>query len=274
MNDNYHKLDMASAEWLTTHFLAKSADRFRRFAQLPIRPGEHVLDLCCGAGLFLPYILDLVGPTGKVTGLDSDPISLDVAHQRLSALPHKNWRLIHSSVESYLEKSESYDVVLIFNSIGYFPNPTNLVLSVADRLQKRGRIIIKDFDLESFFFHPRNIEHWLQLIRDAKVQNDGDKNPVKFDNFFGRRIFGLHRFGKFSAWSNLVWTQTMAFPFNEYEREYIWRNIECLMKQAGKHCKVSVIDYFREMFHPDSSTFFQRPDAFFLENEFLTVLEI
>jgi SAM-dependent methyltransferase len=273
MTDNFHKLDMASAEWLTTHFLAKSADRFRRFAELPIRRGEHVLDLCCGAGLFIPYILDLVGPTGQVTGLDHDPISLDVAHQRLSALPHRNWQLIHSNVEDHLAKFEHYDVVIIFNSIGYFSEPSHLVRSIADRLRSHSRIIIKDFDLESFFFHPRDIEMWLRLIKDAKEQNDRD-NPVKFDNFFGRRVFGLHRLGNFSNWSNFTWTQTMAFPFNEHEQEYIWKNIECLMKQAEGRCRANVIDHFRAMFHPQTPGFFRNPEAMFLENEFLTVLGI
>jgi ubiquinone/menaquinone biosynthesis C-methylase UbiE len=273
MTDSFHKLDMASADWLTTHFLAKSADRFRKFAELPIRRGDHVLDLCCGAGLYIPYILDLVGPTGMVTGLDQDSMSLDVAHRKLSVLPHKNWRLVHSNVESYLAKFDQFDVVLIFNCIGYFSSPLQLVRSIADRLPRRSRIIVKDFDLESFFFHPRDFEMWSCLVKDAKERNDRD-NPVKFDNFFGRHVFGLHLSGTFTARSNFIWTQSMVHPFNEYEREYIWQNIECLIKQAEVHCEIRVIDYFKQMFHPQSSAFFHSPDAMFLENEFLTVLEV
>src|SRR5687767_8845773 len=149
---SFHKLDMASTKWLTTHFLAKSANRIRDLASLPIAPGSKVLDLCCGPGLFIPHLLDLVGPSGHVTGLDQDPISLDAAHQRLKAQPHENWDLRHVSLEEEFTGMDKYDVVLLFNSIGYFPDPFDVIRLIAKQLRSGSVIIIKDFDLESFFF--------------------------------------------------------------------------------------------------------------------------
>jgi len=46
--------------------------RWRAFAvaQLGLRGGESVLDMCCGTGDFLPPLRRAVGSTGRVTGVD------------------------------------------------------------------------------------------------------------------------------------------------------------------------------------------------------------
>ena len=270
---SFHKLDMASTEWLTTHFLAKSANRIRDLASLPIASGSKVLDLCCGPGLFIPHLLDLVGPRGHVTGLDRDPISLDAAHQRLKAQPHQNWDLHHISLQEESFDMEEYNVVLLFNSIGYFPDPISVIRMIAKQLQPGAVIIVKDFDLESFFFQPRDVSMWARLIVAAKANNDGE-NPVSFNNFLGRKIHTLHRAYKFREHTNDTWTQLMTFPFNEYEQEYLWRNVECLLKQAGSDCPSDVADYFKRFFYPPKAEFFVKSDAMFVEVEYITSLRL
>jgi SAM-dependent methyltransferase len=270
---SFHKLDMASTDWLTTHFLAKSANRIRDLTSLPIALGSKVLDLCCGPGLFIPHLLDLVGPRGHVTGLDQDPISLDAAHQRLKAQPHQNWDLHHASLEEECKKLEGYDVVLLFNSIGYFPDPFGVIRLIATKLRSGAVIIVKDFDLESFFFQPRDAALWAKLIVSAKAKNDGE-NPISFNNFLGRKVHTLHTAYKFREHANDTWTQLMTFPFNEFETEYLWRNVECLLKQAGGECPSDVRDYFKRMFFPPTPEFFSYQDAMFVEVEYVTSLRL
>jgi SAM-dependent methyltransferase len=270
---SFKKLDMASTDWLTTHFLAKSANRIRALASLPVPVGARVLDLCCGPGLYIPHLLDLVGPTGYVTGLDQDPISLDAAHHRLRSLPHKNWNLQHSSVEDYIADLPDYDIVLIFNSIGYFPNPFLVVDLIAQKLHPGATIIVKDFDLESFFFQPRDTSMWAKLVMSAKSMNDTN-NPISFDNFFGRKIHTLHRAYSFREHTHHTWTQVMNYPFNQFEREYLWRNVECLLNQAGSNCPAKVAEYFKRFFYPPSPEFFANPDAMFVEVEYVTYLRL
>jgi Methylase involved in ubiquinone/menaquinone biosynthesis len=270
---NFHKLDMASTDWLTTHFLAKSANRIRDLASLPIATGFKILDLCCGPGLYIPHLLDLVGPTGHVTGLDHDPISLDAAHQRLKAQPHQNWDLRHANLEEQIADLADYDIVLLFNCIGYFPDPFNIISLIARNLRPGAVIIVKDFDLESFFFQPRDTSMWAELIMSAKSKNDGE-NPISFDNFFGRKVHTLHQVYEFREHTNDTWTQLMTFPFNPFETEYLWRNVECLLNQAGSDCPPHVIDYFKRLFFPPVSEFFSYPDAMFVEVEYVTCLRL
>lgn len=58
--------------------------RWRTIAvqKINLKPGEHVLDLCCGTGDFLSPIKKAVGPTGSVTGLDFCGPMLAVARQK------------------------------------------------------------------------------------------------------------------------------------------------------------------------------------------------
>lgn len=270
---SFQKLDMASTDWLTTHFLAKSADRAREIMSLAIQPGARVLDLCCGPGLFMPLLLNLVGPSGHVTGVDLDPVSLDAAHARLIAQPHKNWSLIQSRLEDYVPKLPAFDVVLLFNCICYFGDPSSVVRDIANQLKPGANIIVKDFDLEGFFFQPRKTSAWATLIETAKSQNDRD-NPVSFDNFLGRRVHSLHRAFPFQSHRSGTWTQLMTHPFNPHQTEYIWRNVECLLKQAGDSCPSAVRDYFNGTFERPDAGFFNDQDAMFVEIEYLTWLTV
>ena len=56
-------------------------------AALEPKPGDTVLDLYCGAGLFAGVVAPLVGPEGTVTGVESDAAAVKNARQNLSDCP-------------------------------------------------------------------------------------------------------------------------------------------------------------------------------------------
>ena len=56
-------------------------------AALEPKPGDTVLDLYCGAGLFAGAVAPLVGPGGAVTGVETDATAVRNARQNLSDYP-------------------------------------------------------------------------------------------------------------------------------------------------------------------------------------------
>jgi tRNA/tmRNA/rRNA uracil-C5-methylase (TrmA/RlmC/RlmD family) len=52
------------------------------------RPGESVLDLYCGVGLFAASLAGRVAPGGRVTGVESDRVAVADARHNLGDLPH------------------------------------------------------------------------------------------------------------------------------------------------------------------------------------------
>jgi tRNA/tmRNA/rRNA uracil-C5-methylase (TrmA/RlmC/RlmD family) len=61
-------------------------------AALEPKPGDSVLDLYCGAGLFAGALADLVGGDGTVIGIESDPAAVRDARHNLRAYP---WVRVH-----------------------------------------------------------------------------------------------------------------------------------------------------------------------------------
>lgn len=67
-------------------------------AALRLKPGDTVLDLGCGTGLNLPLIIDRVGPTGLVVGVDRSTEMLRMARRRVARHAWRNVRLLQADV--------------------------------------------------------------------------------------------------------------------------------------------------------------------------------
>jgi SAM-dependent methyltransferase len=82
-------------------------DRTRTFARyrrravelLPLARGDVVLDVGCGTGLCFGPLLDRVGPSGAVVGVDSSSEMLEVATAKVAERGWGNVRLVHAEVE-------------------------------------------------------------------------------------------------------------------------------------------------------------------------------
>ena len=73
--------------------------RERLVAQLPVGPGDTVLDVGCGTGLCMPGLQQKIGPTGRIIGLDVAPDMLTLAAERASENGWQNVDLITGSID-------------------------------------------------------------------------------------------------------------------------------------------------------------------------------
>jgi len=78
-----------------------SFERYRRqiVEELPLKPGDVVLDVGCGTGLCFPMVRDRIGPTGRIVGVDAAPDMLAVAAERVAEAGWDNVDLVDSTVE-------------------------------------------------------------------------------------------------------------------------------------------------------------------------------
>ena len=70
----------------------------RLFQEAGIEHGMRVLDLGCGMGDVSMLAARLVGPSGRVVGVDRDAFVLANASQRAEAAGFENIRFLHSDV--------------------------------------------------------------------------------------------------------------------------------------------------------------------------------
>ncbi len=117
------------------------------FALGPIRPGEAVLDLGCGAGFDACVAAMTVGPTGRVAGVDLSPEMLVVAERGRAAagLPHVEFR--QADVEVLPFPDASFDVALSNGVLNLIPDKPAALREVFRVLKPGGRLQACDMGL-------------------------------------------------------------------------------------------------------------------------------
>ncbi len=87
----------------------------RRLAvkRLELRTGSRVLEIGCGSGANFPYLVQAVGPTGKVVGLDISPDMVNAARRRIEKARWTNIQVMEGAAES-IALPEKYDGLLLF----------------------------------------------------------------------------------------------------------------------------------------------------------------
>jgi ubiquinone/menaquinone biosynthesis C-methylase UbiE len=86
---------------------------------LGVRRGERVLDLACGTGIVTRYLIDRVGPTGRVVGLDINASMLAAAR---TAVPHAAIEWLEGSAMSMPLPEAAFDAVVCEQGFQFFPD--------------------------------------------------------------------------------------------------------------------------------------------------------
>jgi ubiquinone/menaquinone biosynthesis C-methylase UbiE len=89
---------------------------FQHFRQeiveaLPLRPGDVVLDVGCGTGLCFAPLLDKIGPTGRVIGIDAAQEMVTVARDRIERHGWHNVE-VHRAAATEVRLDEPADAAL------------------------------------------------------------------------------------------------------------------------------------------------------------------
>jgi SAM-dependent methyltransferase len=104
------------------------------FSLSPLYPGETVLDIGCGAGFDTLVAAGMVGPQGRVVGLDATPQMIARAQANLAVLDLANVTFQLGEAESLPFPDNEFDVIL---SNGVF----NLTLDKTRALQEAHRVL-------------------------------------------------------------------------------------------------------------------------------------
>jgi SAM-dependent methyltransferase len=114
-----------------------------------IEEGNTVLDIGCGAGFDLLVASQLVGPHGKVVGVDLTKEMVDRARANLEAMQIKNQEIYHISSEQLPFADNSFDVVISNGVINLSPDKPRIFAEIFRVLKKGGRLQFADIILEN-----------------------------------------------------------------------------------------------------------------------------
>jgi ubiquinone/menaquinone biosynthesis C-methylase UbiE len=137
------QLEIDSAEayerYLVPIIFADWADRLIDLA--PPRSGDAVLDVACGTGIVARGAVRLVGPGGRVAGVDLNAGMLEVARRASAGVqPEIEWH--QSSADDLPFPDGSFDVVYCQQAVQFFPDPAAAVREMHRTLAPGGRLAI------------------------------------------------------------------------------------------------------------------------------------
>lgn len=127
--------------------------RRRAVAALGLKPGDTVLEIGAGTGRNFPYLVEAVGPSGRVLGVDASEGMLREGRKLVERRGWSNVSLLQQDA-AQLQVDQDVDAVLFSLSYSAMPEPQRALASAWERLRPGGRLAVMDAGLTETRFRP------------------------------------------------------------------------------------------------------------------------
>lgn len=134
----------------------------RLFRAAGLGAGMRVLDLGSGAGHVALLAGRLVGPEGRVLGVERDPQAVEDARTRAKSVGADNVEFLVGDVQTLDSVRDSFDAVVGRLILMYLPDPVAALRQAAQRIRPGGLVIAHEGDLAYDWAAPQSAQ-WHQV---------------------------------------------------------------------------------------------------------------
>jgi demethylmenaquinone methyltransferase/2-methoxy-6-polyprenyl-1,4-benzoquinol methylase len=142
------------------------AQRRRAVQALGLAPGDSVIDIACGTGLNFSLIEDVIGPSGRIVGVDLTDAMLAQAQDRIDMKGWGNISLVQADAADFDFPTE-VDAIVSTYALSQVPECAEVIGHGAAALSPGGRWVVLDLKV------PHNTPRWLTQLGIATVGRFG-----------------------------------------------------------------------------------------------------
>ena len=119
-----------------------------------LKPGMTLIDIGCGQGFFTLPASRLIGPSGKVFGLDKDEIVISGLRIKASAEGLKNIETITGAAEDNVVCSACADMVFLGIVLHDYNDPSKVLKNAHKMIKPGGKLVNLDWKKEAMDIGP------------------------------------------------------------------------------------------------------------------------
>jgi demethylmenaquinone methyltransferase/2-methoxy-6-polyprenyl-1,4-benzoquinol methylase len=172
------------------------AQRLRAVRALDLRPGDSIVDIACGTGLNFPLVEEMIGPDGRIVGVDLTDAMLAQAQLRVEANGWRNISLVQADAADFDFPTE-VDAILSTYALTQVPECAEVIAHGAATLSEGGRWVVLDLKV------PDSLPRWLERLGTATL-----RPFASIDQWLMRRPWDEIRTSMQGELADLSWTES------------------------------------------------------------------
>jgi SAM-dependent methyltransferase len=135
-----------------------------------VAAGNRVIDVGCGTGALALHLAEVVGPGGRVLGVDLSEPMLELAERRRAERGYGHLRFLQLDAQTHAFEPAAYDVLLSRFSMMFFSDPVAAFRNLLRALRPAGRLAF-------VCWAPLEGNPWFEIPMKAGVRWLGEPEP-------------------------------------------------------------------------------------------------